>query len=229
LGYDVGQYIPVLSQSLEDQSQDETDISVQVLTLYVLCFIEQTQVAEPTLRRHFDRLWDQLAPLLAQDLEANIEYILSDQIKYVRIPWQLYLIACSARLAPYRRFATAITQRRLRSILEGIRTRGGLRYPHSGSALSTRTNAILFDVLNVLLDELKYRKLPLRPFEIVDSFRRLLFSRAALIVARILVIVLVAWSVWLWVRPGEPGFVDLAPNFVASILLFFFATQRDKP
>lgn len=224
--YNVAQSVEFLRSQAQNASADHADVFVQVLAVYVLCFLPSPVRNDRDIRRPFHRLWLQLSSLLGQDLEANIEYVTS-KINYVRIPWQLYLLATSARLSPYRRFASAKAQRRLRVILENVDASGGLRYPHSGRELSSRTNAILFDVLGQIDAELAVRRLPLRPFIYLGLLRAAAASRVFQYIVRVLVLVLIAYVMIRWLVSGETNLADLAPELLSSVLLILLTGKRE--
>ncbi len=231
-GYDVKQDIEYLRRQMtQGDGATQTDISVQVFVLYVLCYMKNAPDPDKALSKAFRQLWERLAPLLVQDLESNIEYVdpRSEYVRasYVRVPWQLYLIACSAKMSAYRRFASARAQRRLQSILGSITTSGGLIYPHSGTDLSTRTNAILYEVLDRLRTELNVRRLPLKPFELYDRTREFLSSKPATYLVRLIVLMLMGFAVRNWLRSPGHELGALAPEFISSFLLIILTARKD--
>ncbi len=225
-GYDVSLSVDFLLNQLRKADTDETDIFVQVLTIYVLCYLPERYRHDKELKRPFQDAWLRLSPLLNQDLEANIEYLTS-KINYVRIPWQLYLLGAAAHLSPYRRFASAKAQRRLRSILDSVQAAGGLLYPHSGRDLSTRTNAILFDVLNQIDNELKIRHLPLRPFIWVEALKSFVGSRPFQYCIRVIVLALIVYAVVRWSMSSTKNVSDLAPELLSSALLILLTGRKE--
>jgi hypothetical protein len=104
-GYDVRQPVQHLMRQLASEAGRQTDTSVQVACIWVLSFrsTRPTGADEAKLKAWLTRLWRRLEPLLAQDLETNIEYSRRNANYYVRVPWQLYLICTAARLDPYRK------------------------------------------------------------------------------------------------------------------------------
>jgi hypothetical protein len=225
-GYDVSSGVTFVLEHVRSPSADQTDIFVQVLAIYVLCYLPGPHRQDRELGKPFQNAWLRLSPLLNQDLEANIEYVTS-KINYVRIPWQLYLIAAAAHLSPYRRFPSAKAQRRLRSILESVQATGGLLYPHSGRDLSSRTNAILFDVLDQIDDELKIRRLPLRPFILLEAIKSIVASRVFQYTVRTLVFALVVYAIVRWFSSDQTNVGDLAPELISSVLLIFLIGKRE--
>lgn len=225
-GYDVSLSVNFLIDNLVKPSSDQTDIFVEVLVIYVLCYLPESYRRDKALRKPFEDTWLRLSPLLNQDVEANIEY-LANKINYVRIPWQLYLLGAAAHLSPYRRFASASAQRRLRFILESVQTNGGLLYPHSGRDLSSRTNAILFDVLNKIDGELTIRRLPLKPFVWVEAFKSAIASRPFRYTVRIVASCLIAYVIVRWFL-SDSSIADLAPELLSSALLILLTGRRES-
>lgn len=204
-----------------------SDVSVRVFVLYVLCFVDEDwERHKKELNKWFEELWSALSPLLSWDLEANIEYEFHGSVEYVRVPWQLHLIACAARLRPYKRFAGVACQKRLKSILDQIDGGGGVIYPHSGEVASTRTNAIVYEMLGRIRVELDKRRLPLGPFEFIDKGSAALKSKAALVVLRTLAVLLTGAAVLLWALRDAHPTETLGANLAASLLLLIFASQR---
>ncbi|MGI8738764.1 MAG: hypothetical protein ACR2KU_03685 [Gammaproteobacteria bacterium] len=156
-----------------------------------------------------------MSRLLSEDIEQNVEYWKQDRNLYVRIPWQLYLIALAAKLAPYRSFATPIAQARLKSIVNAANTQGGFKYPHSGDLLSSRTNAILYEVLKLTLTAMQERS---SAFHMWDKVIRL--AKAGFIAVGIMI---VAYSLLDWILRDTSSIGELAPNILASILLWIVA------
>lgn len=225
-GFDVSLSVDFLLSHLQKVGTDKTDIFVQVLAIYVLCYLPEKYRHDKELRKPFKEAWLRLSSLLNQDLEANIEY-LADKINYVRIPWQLYLLGAAAHLSFYKRFASAKAQRRLRSILDNVQTAGGLIYPHSGRDLSTRTNAILFDVLNNIDNELKIRRLPLRPFIWLEAIKSVVASRPFQYAVRVAVLGLIVYVVVKWSTSTTKNIDELAPELLSSVLLIFLIGKRE--
>jgi hypothetical protein len=225
-GYDVSKNVDFLVNSLVKATSDQTDIFVEVLTIYILCYLSEGYRRDKELKKPFEDTWSRLSPLLNQDVEANIEY-LTDKINYVRIPWQLYLLAAAAHLSPYRRFASASAQRRLKSIIQSVLASGGLLYPHSGRDLSSRTNAILFDVLNKMDDELTIRRLPLTPFVWIERFKSAIASRPFRYSVRAVVLGLIVFAVVRWSTSHSKSIADLAPELLSSALLILLTGKRD--
>lgn len=204
------------------------DVSVKVLCLYVLAFGKagQALVREVELKKPFMQLWAKLSSLLKnEDIEQNVEYDRRDEHRYVRVPWQLHLMALAARLAPFRSFAAYSVQSRLRSILTAATSPAGFLYPHSGAKVSARTNATLYGVLKVIQGRLPEVGWMLVPGVVVDF---LVNSRLTALVARAVAVVVGLVSVLSWVESGRSELAALAPNILSAVLLFLLSARRDR-
>jgi len=231
-GYDVQVAVQhLLAEVTKQQNQanasGSVDVSVRVLCLYVLAFGNDGKplVDIDKLREPFYQLWSRLSPLLKnEDIEQNVEYERRFAHRYVRVPWQLYLIALTARLAPFR-FASSAVQGRLKAIVAAASGERGFFYPHSGDKVSARTNAILFEVLTYVQGLWHNLHMKLIPGRIGDF---LVNSRITAWFARGLagVIVLVSLREWLW--GGSASIADLAPNLVSAPVLILLSIRRAR-
>jgi len=134
-------------------SGGDADISIRIFALYVLAFCNDAdKVPESVLINLFEETWKRTWRLLGyENVEQNVEYWNGVTTYYLRVPWQLYLLALAARLK-FRRFATRAAQTRLCSIVNSIHN-NQFRYPLSGNMISSRTNAIAYDVCSNIMKE----------------------------------------------------------------------------
>ena len=231
--YDVGEPVQYLVRELQSPMgrPRQTDISVRVLCVFVLAFLPSLPagVEEGKLRGWLARLWNQLEPLLGQDLEANIEYSNGDSNYYVRVPWQLYLISAASRLKPFRCFASALAQRRLSSIVKAVGSEEGFFYPHSGDRVSSRTNGILYDVLWLIRDEIRSKAIFLIPFQIIDNVRVFFGSRRMKVSLTVLVLAIIVASIWSWTRAASASIADLGPGFAGALMLLILSARKEAP
>jgi hypothetical protein len=232
-GYDVEGPIQSLMAEVTGERAGEqgvrtADVSVKALCLYVLAFgnrgeplVDLAEVKEP-----FTKLWGRLSSLLKyEDVEQNIEYECPPEHRYVRVPWQLYLLALAARLAPFRSFSAYSVQSRLRSILTAATSPAGFLYPHSGDKVSARTNAILYEVLGTIERCLREISWMLVPGVVVDF---LVNSRLTALAARALALVVGGLSILAWLRSGGPDLAELAPDLLSAVLLFLLSVRRAR-
>jgi hypothetical protein len=231
-GWDVSGPIRYLQHIIAAPPNESIELFEQVLCLYVLTFLPSDTTGAPvegTLREALGRLWTPLEPLLRYDLEANVEYRDGDNVQYIRVPWQLYLLACSARLGELKFFATSVAQRRLEAVVTSVVNKGGYRYPHSGGLVASRTNAIVFELLARIRSARPLRgwmRWLARPYLLLDGARSTSWFApiVALGAAGILV-----WSVAVWLTSDTFTTGDLAPNVVASFLILVALRRKRQP
>lgn len=204
------------------------DVSVKVLCLYVLAFgrAGRALVSPLDLKKAFFTLWSQLSSLLKDhDIEQNVEYQREGEHHYVRVPWQLYLIALAAQLDPFRSFASRSVQSRLRSVLSAAASPVGFFYPHSGSRVSARTNAILYEVLAIIERLLPQMSWKLRLGGVVDL---VINSRVTVWAARAVFFLIAFLSLRQWTQGLTTGLGALAPNILSAFLLLLLSTRRPR-
>jgi hypothetical protein len=235
-GYDVQRPVDHLVSVLTTPSavspkSTRVDISVSVFVLYVLAFAkpEVDLVRKDRIREIFWSIWKPLESLVDfDDLEQNVEYTRNGEHYYVRVPWQIYLIALACRLAPWRAFASHGAQSRLESIIRAVNTKEGFLYPHSGERMSSRTNAILYDSISVVAQELP--RAPLWFLGIArtsDRVRKALNSPKVKGTLAAGLLFLMVVSIYTWHQQGG-SFKDVAPNFVAYFILLLFTAGKGR-
>jgi hypothetical protein len=204
------------------------DISVRVFCLYVLSFYRDLDKGEQRERRKLlTPMWRRLERLLDDDIEQNVEYSRGDKHFYVRVPWQLYLLALASRLAPNRRFASRSAQSRLESIIQSVNSTAGFLYPHSGLRISSRTNAILYDVFSTIEKQLEHEIL-LTPAYMIDRVRSAVSSTVFRSVVSLIAILIISKSIYAWYEKGGGSISDLAPNFLASVCILLLSIGKSK-
>jgi hypothetical protein len=225
-GYQVDEPIASLLHELDRPSSAQTDVFVRTAGIFALTFIEPrpATVTPDKLRRILTRAWRHLETLLDQDLEANIEYSRGDANYYVRVPWQLYLIAVSARVRPYRVFSSSRLQRRFRVMLRAANG-GGFFYPHSGERVSSRTNAILYDSLELIRSDVTRNTWLQAAGTVTDRFRLALGSRAIAILGSLFAFTVIVYSITQWVTERR-SLADLAPELIGSFLIVLLALRK---
>jgi hypothetical protein len=201
-----------------------TESSVQIFCLYALVFRKETVNEIPAdelsrIRTSFARQWRNHERLLDQDLEQNIEYSIGPTNYYVRIPWQLYLLALAAQVSPWRIYSY-IVQKKLGRILNDTKS-GGFYYPYSGRALSTRTNAILYDTLKTIRHRSRHSGISWLVYG-WDNIRMFLGHRYLRLIALFLVVYASAASIRAWLLVGD--LKDLGPDLTGALFGFFIAS-----
>lgn len=198
------------------------DTITYVFCLYVMTILTagQTNSEERQfLRGRFDRTWHRLEPLLGDDLEQNIEYWDGGETRYVRIPWQLYLLALASHYRVHRRFSSLAAQTKLVHILDMVKDDNYL-YPYSGKFLSSRTYAILYEVLETIHRNVEHRRLfPL--FLLWDYAVRLLRTKTARILVAVLCILVLFYIGYRWYLIRNEG--DYSAIFLSIIAVLLLA------
>lgn len=235
-GSDVQRPVEYLVNALTTPSSlrphaSRADVSVSVFILYVLAFARTGVdiVPKGRIREIFWSIWKPLERLLNfEDLEQNVEYRRDGDHLYVRVPWQIYLIALACRVAPWRAFASHAAQRRLESIIRAVETKEGFVYPHSGERMSSRTNAILYESISIVAQELaKAPSSLLRLAHMLDRVRRSLDAPSVRWILGIGAFFLMSVSVYTWHGQGG-AFSDVAPSFIAYFILFLFTARKGR-
>lgn len=227
----VGGAVNFLLGYLKRKHTRQADVFVQTAILFGLTFLPDSDEGpdEKRLRTELDRLWRSLEPLLEQDLESNLEYTRREnEYLYVRVPWQLYLIASAARLRPFRRFASASATRRLSVITKSIQAEEGFSYPHSTDRLSSRTYGTIYDVLSKI-QSLHRRAFRSQTALAFDKLRRFLGSKWVTLVLGLAAIGFFAASYLSWRADPKSELADFFPGFVMTGIAFAVAGIRKRP
>ena len=197
------------------------DVTTAVACTYCLTFCLGADSEDSVLEDTFLSTWRSLEPLLSEDIEQNVEYWRGKVTHYLRIPFQLYLLALASKYSQ-RRLAGFRAQRRLNSIIDALRSTS-FKYPYSGAYLSSRTNGIAYDALaairerarNVVYLHLAYG---------ADYVRGLAGSRPVRVIAAILAGLVICYSIRQWALTGK--LADLAPELLAGFVTLILAWAR---
>jgi hypothetical protein len=226
--YDVSSPKKFVLDSLQERQRTSgstpADLTTTVACAYCLTFSSAAHLNEDIISRTFHSAWRALEPLFDEDVEQNLEYWRGRETHYVRVPWQLYLLALASEHS-FLRFASFRAQRRLHAILNALQE-ARFRYPHSGRYMSSRTHAIAFDVLKAIRERAK-RMTMLRLAYGVDRIRVLAGAKAVRYVAAAVALGLMVYSTYQWMQTGRVS--ELAPNFLASLLALILASARREP
>jgi hypothetical protein len=225
-GYPIDAQVSSLIHVLDRPTSAQADIFVRTAGIFALTFIEPRprELTSDKLRRLLTASWRSLETLLEQDLEANIEYSFDDRNYYVRVPWQLYLIASSAHLRPYRIFSSSRLRRRFQSVLHAAKGTGFV-YPHSGERISARTNAILFDALDLIHADVTKNTWLQGAGIVSDRVRLALGSKAVSAFGVLFALAVAGYSIARWVAERR-SIADLAPELLAAVLIFLLALRN---
>jgi hypothetical protein len=225
-GYDIVAPRRFLQESLaqrESSTQnDAADLTTTVACAYCMTFYRGSNPRDSALRGTFISAWKSLEPLLAEDIEQNLEYWRGTETHYVRVPWQLYLLALASEYSPWR-FATFRSQRRLKAVIRAIQS-NSFKYPYSGSRLSSRTNSVAFDALSEIRTRIRHLIFLDIAFAI-DYVRVSAGSRFVRYVVVVLALVLIFYSAHQWWRNART-ISDLAPHFISGLIMLMLAWAR---
>lgn len=197
-----------------EQIKIDADIIVDVVCLYAVTFAK-AQKRNDIFKTVFKIIWQKLKPLLSEPLEQNIEYSYKRQKNcYVRIPWQLYLVALSAHYDFNWAFSGSAVQKKLYNILDMLRTEDALIYPHSGRMVSSRTNSILFEVLSILEGKLVHKNI-FWLGGVKDTTAGFIQHRCIRLPAGIILALVTIFFIYKWWREGT--IADLGANLLAAV------------
>jgi hypothetical protein len=202
-----------------------------VFCLYVMTVLTagQTESEERQfLRDTFDRIWHRLEPLLSDDLEQNIEYWDGGETRYVRIPWQPYLLALASYYRVHRRFSSQVAQTKLAHILDMVKNDSYL-YPYSGKFLSSRTYAILYEALGMIHRNIEHRQM-LSLFLLWDCAVRLMRTKTARYLVFALGTIILVYVSYRWypIR-REEDYSAIFVNIISAWLFYVLSwAQRSR-
>jgi hypothetical protein len=215
----------ILDHLQRTPNSSTADITTAIACAYCLTFSGARATNEEiAISKTFRAAWPSLEPLLEEDIEQNLEYSGHKATHYVRVPWQLYLLALASKYN-FWRFASFRAQRRLHSVLGALQN-AGFKYPYSGRYMSSRTYGIAFDALDEIRESAK-RLVLLRFAYGLDRIRVVAGRRSIRIATGAIAVGLMVYSVYQWHKTGK--LADLAPNFLASLLAFILASARREP
>lgn len=209
----------------EQISQDSTGVAADdaVAVFALLVIVQRKGGWHPPLAevlRLFDRLWGRHEPFLPKLTEQNIEYWREDRTFYVRVPHQLHLLRLALLLRPAK-LSLVPVQAHLSQLVQQAKNHT-FRYPHSGHGLSTRSHAILCELLLSIQDDwrpgVRYRF-----YAWYDGARRLARSKPVRTVVLLMVFGLMGRALLEWLS-SDGSLEDLGANvawlLVAAMLAF---------
>jgi hypothetical protein len=174
-----------------------------------------------------DTLWNELlaelSPQLRRLTEANYEYTLRNHYRYVRLPWQLYLLSCAALRSPLSIVLNQPIRRVLLDSLAAVSSPEGYIYPQSGHMRSTRTYGILMDTLWRLDQALAAARYTAPIFAVANWSARVVYSRAVTALLLAGALLLGALSLWSWIFSPNAPLSAVGPELFSAGLLAVFA------
>ncbi len=203
--------------------------------VYVSTFVLQVLIETSLIQRSeavlvFDYLWLRLKDKLAEPRESSIDLLGDHDRDFVRVPWQIHLIADAWLVRPIRRYLASSTQAALNQIVSGVLGEG-FRYPDSGPYVSTRTYGYIYGMLSIIgshgnvvgRGDLTWGSTLISALGVVRKRHRViqgtLWAGAVTVVAA---------ATLIWMRSDDFSIGDLAANFVAGgvIALMAWTTRR---
>jgi hypothetical protein len=218
-------YIISELEEIEKDRYDLITFTIMVFSLYVLAFyydpIKDDKVQLKRIKKLYKGLWKSEYCIFNQDIEQNIEYWRDDKHSYIRVPWQLYMLALSSKFSPWN-FSKIACQERLSSIYDKCVNGDGFRYPYSGAYFSIRTHSIIYETLINVKGHLKQR-IVYDFFSIIDYIRNVLASRYFRLLVSLFSFSVACYFVYNWWN-GKGQLQDLVPEllgpvFVGAIML----------
>ncbi len=216
--------------------------SIIIFTLYVLVFSTGKLEKEilDDLKKVLNSVLNSPYMIIRFDEEQHLEYRFGTNHNYVRIPWQLYILAICAKIKP-RELAKKDMQSRFNSALKQSSLDDGFKYSNSGPYLSARTNGILFDCMKLLKDSYKsdFRN---NLFGFWDEIVHFFDKRWIINIRKILLIIFFVTIIFLWVfqegdgvigeffkqNPKFTKFLDLATEILGPFLLGLYFIGKKK-
>lgn len=227
-GFNINDVKKSLQDIIEEKGINDPSVFSEVIfCLYALINTEKNRSVETNKKYSaiLATIWSSPYCTLQDDYEQNLEYWHHAQHDYVRIPWQPYLIAITCAISK-RRFYTVNVQKRLISIITQAKG-NGFKYPYSGPYLSTRTNAIIFDCLTFIRDNLQNHSM-YGYFVWLDGMRQFLGSKFVKNIGLAIGTALMVYSIFLWVTSEAHDFGDIAPNLFADALVIAISLGKRK-
>lgn len=214
-----------------------TEFSIIVFCTYVLSFYSKPTAnsKEPLIYKNIvSALFKSKFCTFEGHIEQNIEYWYNHNNYYIRIPWQLYLIALAAKHTPSN-FSKVEIQNMLSEIYKTIDSKNAYIYEYSGPYFSTRTNSILCEVClqikNNLKNDIRYHLL-FYWFQISNKIELILGKWYVRWFIKIAMITIFVFTIYKWITKdtvfSSAQLSDLGPEIIGPILygLYYFSTKR---
>jgi hypothetical protein len=220
---------PISSNDLDVLKSDATNQSVNpyVKSFCILVLLEVEGPERPVVDL-WKALLDELRPQLSNRTEANYEYMLGNRQYYVRIPWQLYLVAATAICRPLSIVLNPDIRATLLDAIQAINTNEGYYYPAFGSMKSTRTYSILMDTLWRVDQQLDTSKYVTSLSTLANWATRIIYSTIAAWLLLLTAIAMAALGIWEWIleRPGNLGAIGAEISAALLLGLISFLLRR---
>jgi len=214
-----------------EKLDNPSTFAICVFGLYVLTFLygSRTSDDEKKYKVVFKKLWNSKLNILDSDIEQNIEYWYNSSNSYVRIPWQLYLIPLASKYSDAA-FADGNLQKRIISIKNQVENRNGFKYEYSGVNISTRTNAIVYEILTQLSTNLINRNFYIL-FSIINSVRIFFASNLFKVIIWFAVLIIFFYLSYKYYHSNlnkDKIIEELLPHIIYGAILGMLALGKKK-
>jgi hypothetical protein len=225
--------IPVAADDLNVIRADVADgsrVNRYVRSFCVLVLLEVAGV-DSTTRGLWDVLLAEFRPQLRDRTEANYEFTLGNRQYYVRIPWQLYLLAGTSLCRPLDIVFRSDFRRILLDCIQAVGSAEGYIYPAFGHMKSTRTYGILMDTLWRVANGLDSSRYLAGVAATANSVVRLAYSRSASWIALLAALAMAGIALRGWLAGRGALLGSLGPEIAAALLLGLigFLLRRVRP
>jgi hypothetical protein len=169
------------------------------------------------------KIWNDLLDTLRSELhdrtEANYEFTIGNRQYYVRVPWQLYLIASASICKPTSLIFTSDVRRALLDCVQAIDSPEGYVYTAFGHMKSTRTYSILMDTLWRVSKQLQTSKTLARISLVANWAIRIIYSRISAWTALFAALALAVVGLYAWLSESSSRLNAVGPELAAAVLL----------
>lgn len=198
-------------------------LAVGQVSPYVRCFCLLVLLEVAGNDDSTSKVWNDLLDTLRSELhdrtEANYEFTVGNRQYYVRVPWQLYLIASAARCKPTSLIFTSDVRRALLDCVQAVDSPEGYVYTAFGHMKSTRTYSILMDTLWHVSGQLHTSKILARMSLVANWAIRILYARASAWLALFAALALAGVGLYAWLSASSSRFDAVGPELAAAVLL----------
>jgi hypothetical protein len=164
-------------------------------------------------------LYEVLRPELRHRTESNYEFRIGQGLQYVRVPWQLYLIAGACLTRPASILLARDLRSRLLDCIRAVSSSEGYIYPASGQMKSTRTYAIAMDTLWRVQASLATSRYIAGLSVAANVVTRIIYSRAASALALLGALAFTGVALAEWITGSGLPWADLGPELAGAALL----------
>ncbi len=182
------------------------------------------------------KIWRELFDILRHELhertEANYEFVIRNRQYWVRVPWQLYLIASTAHCKPASLIFAPDIRRALLDCLQAVDSPEGYVYTAFGHMKSTRTYGILMDTLWIVRSRLHTTRILSRLSLMANWTIRIVYARSSMWLALSAAFGLTGFGLYVWISGSAGRVAEVGPELAAAALLgiisFLLSRERSR-